>query len=287
MSDALLSVVVCTHQRRADLERCLASLARLDTPVDVIVVDSASDPPCRSVVDRFFDSLPGLVYHFEPTPGLSRARNAGMDIASTELVAFVDDDVVLTPKWADRIVAPFGDPAVACVGGTCAPAFATERPSWLSDRLLQYAGITRFREAREARSTSEYPFGANVAFRCAALRKIGGFSERLGRKGRTLLSGEEAVAIDALRATGWRVWLEPTAVVFHTVTAERCTSRYYWRRLWWQGVTRARAAPSTLLTLRLLAALPIRLGLWILTRDRVHLFRAAETTGYVRELLPL
>jgi GT2 family glycosyltransferase len=287
VSEALLTVVVCTHQRPADLERCLDSLARLQTPVDVIVVDSASDPPCQSVVARFSDSLPGLVYHFEPVPGLSRARNAGMDLAKTELVAFVDDDVLVTPEWAERIVAPFADPAVACVGGTCAPAFATERPAWLSDRLLQYAGITRFRESREARSTSEYPFGANVAFRCAALRKIGGFSECLGRTGRTLLSGEEAVAIDALRAGGWRVWLEPDAVVFHTVTAERCTSRYYWRRLWWQGVTRARAAPSTLLTLRLLAALPIRLGLWILTRDRVHLFRAAETTGYVRELLPL
>jgi hypothetical protein len=40
-----------------------------------------------------------------------------------------------------------------------------------------------------------------------------------------------------------------------------------------------------LLTVRLLAALPFRLALWALTRDRVHLYRAAETTGYVRELL--
>jgi GT2 family glycosyltransferase len=285
VSEALLTVVVCTHQRPADLERCLGGLARLETPVEVVVVDSASDPPCRSVVDQFSDSLPTLTYHYEPTPGLSRARNAGLERAQTELVAFVDDDAVVTPEWAERIVAPFDDPAVACVGGACLPAFEAERPAWLSDRLLQYAGITRFHAAREVRATSEYPFGANVAFRRDALREVGGFSELLGRTGRSLLSGEEAVAIDRLRAAGRRVRLEPSAVVFHTVTAERCTSRYYWRRLWWQGVTRARAAPTGLLTVRLLAALPVRLVLWALTRDRVHLYRAAETTGYVRELL--
>jgi GT2 family glycosyltransferase len=253
--------------------------------VDVIVVDSASDPPCRDLVVRCSEALPGITYRYESTPGLSRARNAGLELAQTELVAFVDDDAVVTPEWAEQIAAPFADSSVACVGGACVPVFEADPPRWLSERLLQYAGITRFREAREARTSNEYPFGANVAFRAAVLRDLGGFSEQLGRKGRTLLSGEEAAAIDRVRAAGLRVWLEPSAVVSHTVTAERCTSRYYWRRLWWQGVTRARAAPSTRLTLRLLAALPVRLALWALTRDRVHLYRAAETTGYVRELL--
>ena len=40
------------------------------------------------------------------------------------------------------------------------------RPRWLSDRLLQFAGITRFGDvARQARSSAEWPFGANIAFR--------------------------------------------------------------------------------------------------------------------------
>jgi hypothetical protein len=49
-------------------------------------------------------------------------------------------------------------------------------------------------------------------------------------------------------------------------------------------VTRARAEASPKLTLRLLAALPVRLGLYAATRDRVHLYRLAETAGYLREL---
>ena len=285
MPDPILTAVVCTHNRPTDLARCLKALAGLRPQVDVVVVDSASDPPCAKVVESSAASLARLKYVYEPSPGLSRARNAGLRAATTELVAFVDDDAVVAADWGRLIVTPFTDETVACVGGSCVPAFAAARPGWLSDRLLQYAGITRFRTAGEARDTRDYPFGANVAFRREPLLRVGGFPERLGRTAQTLLSGEESYAIDRLRESGLRVWLEPSAVVAHTVAPDRCTSAYYWRRLWWQGVTRARATPSPRLTLRLLAALPLRLVLWVITRDRVHLYRAAETTGYVHELL--
>ena len=48
-----LSVVVCTHNRPDDLERCLDALARLDDEPQVIVVDSATEPPCEALVARY------------------------------------------------------------------------------------------------------------------------------------------------------------------------------------------------------------------------------------------
>lgn len=289
MTSPTLSAVVCTHERPDDLSRCLEAFARLEDPVEVIVVDSASHPPCRELVERFAEALPRLVYVREGEPGLSRARNRGIAASSGEIVAFIDDDAGPRADWARRIVAPFvADQSIGCVGGACRPVFPDgRRPRWLSDRLLQFAGITRFGPpAREARSSAEWPFGANVAFRRSALEQAGGFSESLGRNGARLLSGEESALIETLRAGGWRIWLEPAAVVDHAVHAERCVSRYYWRRLWWAGVSRARGArPSRRVALRLLAAAPIRLGLYLLTRDRVHLYRTAETLGYFAERL--
>ena len=283
-----LSVVVCTHDRREDLARCLDALAALDGPVEAIVVDSASQPPCRDVVAAYAERLPGLVYLREDEPGLSRARNRGLTAARGEIVAFVDDDAVPRPDWAHRIVAPFSaDPLVGCVGGACEAAFGgVRRPSWLSDRLLQFAGITRIgADAREARSSAEWPFGANVAFRASALAAVEGpFPERLGRHGTTLLSGEESAVIERVRDRGWKVWLEPGAIVDHTVHPDRCRSGYYWRRLWWAGVSRARATPGpTLLGLRLVAAAGVRFALYLVTLDRVHLYRTAETAGYLAE----
>ena len=286
MADPVLSVVVCTHERPDDLRRCLAALAALEDPVEAIVVDSASRPPCRELVEEFAAQVRGLRYVHEPEPGLSRARNRGLAEASHPVVAFVDDDAAPAPDWARRLAAAFADPGVGCAGGACRPDFAAARPGWLSDRLLQFAGITRIGDApREARSSAEYPFGANLAMRADALREAGGFSERLGRIGGSLLSGEEYAAIERLRELGWRVWLQPDAVVAHRVAPERLRAGYYWRRLWWQGVSRARAGRSLRLAGRLAVAAPLRLFMWVATRDRFYLYRTAETAGYLRECM--
>jgi glucosyl-dolichyl phosphate glucuronosyltransferase len=287
VTDVLLSVVVCTHDRLADLERCLGALARLEDRVEVVVVDSASRTSCRDVVEHFANAFGALRFAYSSVPGLARARNSGLAAASSPIVAFVDDDAEPAPTWAGKIVRPFaGDERVACVGGSCLPVFEARRPRWLSARLLQFAGITRFGgAARESRSSAEYPFGANMAFRRADLLAAGGFPENLGRIGRTLLSGEEYEVIERLRSRGRVVWLEPSAVVDHHVAPERCRSSYYWRRLWWQGVSRARARRSLAVALRLACATPIRLALWPLARDRVYLYRIAETAGYLAECL--
>lgn len=277
--EPLLTVVVCTHGRPNDLRRCLASIALLDDPVEAIVVDSASDPPCADVVVPF-----RARYIREDEPGLSIARNTALRAASCGLVAFVDDDTELEPDWARRILAPFSDPRVGCVGGTCVARFATTRPAWLSDRLLQYAGITHFgQQARLSTTTADLPFGANLCVRRDAVLAAGGFPETLGRIGTDLLSGEESALMVSLRRDGWLIWLQPDAVVHHHVSAERCAGDYYWRRLWWQGISRARGGPTVGITARLLIAAPVRLALWALTRDRFYLYRTAETVGYLRE----
>jgi glycosyltransferase involved in cell wall biosynthesis len=284
-----LSVIVCTHNRPKDLERCLDALASLEQRAQVIVVDSGSDPPCRDLVQRYHGQLTDLEYVYEPEPGLSRARNRGLGHASGRVVAFVDDDAAPRPDWGTRILVPFDrDPSIGCVGGACRASFVepTRRPRWLSDRLLQFAGITRFgNEARRARSSAEWPFGANIAFRADALGR-GPFPERLGRHGTTLLSGEEYALVETVRAAGWAVWLEPSAIVNHTVHPERCTSSYYWRRLWWAGVSRARSREAgPIVGLRLVIAAPIRFCIYVLTMDRVYLYRVAETAGFLAERL--
>jgi GT2 family glycosyltransferase len=292
MPEPILSVVVCTHNRPGDLTRCLAALAACAEPVEVVVVDSASQPDCRSLVEHWHPRIPALRYVREDGPGLSRARNRGLREATAGIVAFLDDDAAPRAGWARSLVAAFdGDPRIGCVGGACTAVFrdGAERPAWLSERLLQFAGVTRFgSRAREARSTSEFPFGANIAFRVRALPGDETFAERLGRHGKTLLSGEELALVEEIRAAGWKVWLEPDAVVEHTVHPERCESQYYWRRLWWAGVSRARATEAAVsLGLKLLAAVPIRLGLYLATRDRVHLYRTAETAGFLHERVRL
>jgi GT2 family glycosyltransferase len=281
-----LSIIVCTHERPRDLAGCLDSLVALRIDAEVIVVDSASRVPCRELVDGYREALPSLRYLYVYEPGLSRARNAGVAAASGEIVAFIDDDASPQPGWDEQICRAFADhPRAGCVGGACVARFAAGRPRWLSARLLQLSSITRWGgRARQPRSSAEWPFGANLAFRLDALAAAGQFSVALGRVGGSLRSGEDSDMVERMIACGWEVWLEPSAVVLHTVHPERCRSSFYWRRLWWAGVSRANA-PSLRVAVRLAAAAPIRMGLWLLTRDRYYLYRTAESVGYFVTLL--
>jgi glucosyl-dolichyl phosphate glucuronosyltransferase len=276
--EPLFSLVVCTHNRPQELAECLESVA--GAGLEVIVVDSASEPRVADVVERFA----GVRYVREDRAGLSRARNRGIAESSCELVGFLDDDAVARPGWAEALAAPFADEDVAAVGGAVLPAFETARPRWLSDKVLQFASITSFRERKEVRRRYEYPFGGNILYRRRALEQTSLFSEQLGRTGDALLSGEETPVIDELLALGWKVLVEPAAEIVHPVVEERCRKRWYWRRLWWSGVARARGANRWYLAVRLAVAFPVRLVLLAATRDHVYLFRLAETAGFYREL---
>lgn len=281
----LLSLVVCTHERARRLVTCLEAIARLEDPVELIVVDSASSPPVEAEVARFADRIERLIYLYEPQPGLSLARNTGIAAASCEIVAFVDDDAAPEPDWARRILAGFDSPEVSCVGGSCEPVFEAPRPAWMSDRLLALAGVSSFgSEAHAVTCSADFPFGANIAFRRSALVSVGGFDPSLGRRGSSLLSGEESAVVRALLARGQRVRIEPSAVVRHTVCLERLQASYYRRRFFWQGVTRARMGGRLRRAGGLAIEAPSHLMAWARTGDRYYLYRAgAETVGHLAE----
>jgi glycosyltransferase involved in cell wall biosynthesis len=48
---------------------------------------------------------------------LGKARNTGADLSDSEFVCMVDEDIVLTPKYVERLLDRFQDPKVAAVGG--------------------------------------------------------------------------------------------------------------------------------------------------------------------------
>lgn len=90
------SVVIATRNRAALLDGALTSLrAQLGAPeIEAIVIDNGSSDDTRAVAERH-----GATYVFEPVPNRSRARNAGLAVASGAIVLFVDDDVVLPPYF--------------------------------------------------------------------------------------------------------------------------------------------------------------------------------------------
>ena len=112
------SVIICTRHRAAQLSKCLEAVAKLKPPPDeVLVVDnSLGDPETLAAAQRF-----SARYVVEPTRGLSRARNRGLDNSTSEIAAFLDDDATPDERWLELLTQPFVDSHVGVVtGGICA-----------------------------------------------------------------------------------------------------------------------------------------------------------------------
>ncbi|CAH2601900.1 Glycosyltransferase [Rhodovastum atsumiense] len=280
-----LSVVVCTYNRYDVLPDALDSLLRQQCPagfLEIVVVDNSADQAAAGQFGERYAGEPGLRYLLEPVPGLSNARNRGLEEARADLVAFIDDDAIAAPDWAVQMVRAFDSIGsdIAVIGGRVRPRWVTPRPAWLPDTLLGYLSIVdwggRLRELGER----EWLAGCNLAFRRGPVMSVGGFNRQLGRTGEglSLMSNEETAVIDRLRAAGHRAAYAPEAAVEHVIDPARLSQVWFRRRAAWQAVSdfvkdqkQASAyAPMAMTYLRARARLPGpagRLGIYARTED--------------------
>ncbi len=243
------SVVVCTYTtaRWSRLVDSLDSVRRQTCPPRevLVVVDH-----CPEVLARADELGPGVrVLENLHAPGLSGARNSGVEAALGEVVVFLDDDAVAEATWLERLLAPYEDPRVVGVGGGVVADWETARPSWFPTEFDWVVGCS-YTGLPVAPAEIRNPIGANMSFRRAAILTAGGFSSRVGRVGSRPTGCEEtelSLRI-ARREPGRRILLAPDAVVHHHVPLERGRWRYFRRRCWAEGLSKAtvsRLAAST------------------------------------------
>jgi glycosyltransferase involved in cell wall biosynthesis len=247
----VVSVVVpSTFDRVALLERCVASLVAQDYPAfEVIVVDNR--PEVSEVRAGFWarlgaDSRVSVVA--ESRPGSSAARNCGVASAVGEVVAFIDDDVEVESGWLRAIGSRFaGEPQTDCVTGLVLPKeLETPAQIWFErsgskidqhyepisfgndgawrGRFLGSLRPGRFQVAEVHDGvprgmvsvySGKYGMSANIAFRTAAYRALGGFNVALGA-GIPSCGGEDLLLISRLLFSGRTLTFDPHVFVFHT-----------------------------------------------------------------------
>ncbi|MDQ0662308.1 GT2 family glycosyltransferase [Arthrobacter ulcerisalmonis] len=176
-------------------------------------------------------------------PGLSGARNTGVGLAESDILAFLDDDAEAAPDWLERLVALYDDPDVLAVGGKVVPLWESGRPGYFAEELDWIVGCSHRglpRVASEVRNV----IGANMSFRLEVLHQVGGFNQSLGRKGTLPLGCEETeICIrSTMGAPGSRIVYEPAALVRHHVPAERGSLRYMLSRSWSEGISKAQVS---------------------------------------------
>jgi cellulose synthase/poly-beta-1,6-N-acetylglucosamine synthase-like glycosyltransferase len=176
----------------------------------------------------------------EPVPGLSRARNTGIEAAAGDVIAFVDDDVVVQPGWLAAIAAGYGRPSTVAVCGPIDLAWPRPQPHWIGPELERFLSRLDYGDAPRLLVRPEAPFGANMSIRRDVVVELGGFSPELGRVDSSLISGEDFEFFLRLAGRGGDVLYQPSARVTHVVDVDRIALHWFVRRGFAQGRSNAR-----------------------------------------------
>jgi glycosyltransferase involved in cell wall biosynthesis len=233
MTVTTISIILCTYNRCESLRITLNSLAQVtppgDTAWELIVVDNNSTDQTQEVVTLFRQSS-GLTvrYVFEGRPGLSYARNAGIENAGGDIIIFTDDDVLLENNWLVRVKAAFDQNSCAAIGGRVRPLWPGKKPAWFQEDgpYATPKAIVSF-DLGDSVCVPAIPCcGANMAFRRDVFARHGLFRTDLGRMKNLLLGGEDVEYFCRLKDAGEPILYIPDAIVFHPVPKERMRKEY-------------------------------------------------------------
>lgn len=165
---------------------------------------------------------PAVRWIREERPGLSYARNTGVNAAAAAVIAFADDDMELRPDWLEHLVRPLLRGESAVVTGLTVPLkMETE-----AERLFEAYGGHGYPPERRLygidwlrRFRFRLPlWEAGGLGNCAASRSVlagaGPFEEALGA-GTPAGSWEDLDMVYRLLSAGHRILHEPRAVALH------------------------------------------------------------------------
>jgi GT2 family glycosyltransferase len=239
----VLDIAICTHDRPDTLQRCLESLRKLGVtdapgPVQVLVIDNA---PSDDRAARIVAGYRSVIYIREPKPGLDFARNRALREASADLVAFLDDDVVVDCCWLEGLCeAAAENPDAGAFTGPVLPLELETRAQILFEQIGGFGrNFDRVRFGSLLPDTPTYPCGAgmfgagcNMVFRRRVLLELGGFDDALD-SGAPLPGGGDLDMFYRVVRAGYPLVREPKLLVYHQHRREYSKLRH---QMWTWGL---------------------------------------------------
>ena len=246
----MISIVIPTYNRSQLLAEVIDSISMQSLSYkefEVLVVDNGSIDDTSEVVKAKNQMLRNLRYFYEAEPGLHAGRHRGLNEAKGDILVFIDDDIEATTNWLSSIQQAFKDPEVVLVGGNNLPLFIETPPKWLeimwrnskvdggralpSHSLLELKG--------DSRDINPYwVWGCNFSIRKDVLVAAGGFHPDSMPTDRIHFRGDGETHLSRfIEQTGQRCFFHSGAVVYHKVTPERMTRKYFYQRGFSQGVS--------------------------------------------------
>ena len=232
-----LSVIICCCNSAQVLPETLAYIAKQITDPsirwEVIVVDNASTDHTSAVAKDYWNtlhcSIPFTII-FEAEAGLSHARTAGLKAAAYEFVLFCDDDNLLEPNYIQLGYSKLlANKNIALLGGKGIAKLPIEKPDWFDRYAYQYAVGAQGQSSKDITFERGFVYGAGSFLRVSAYNELiqQGFQYTLtGRKGATLLSGEDNELGYSLSLLGYTIYYDEDLLFTHVLSQQRLSFSY-------------------------------------------------------------
>ncbi|GAC1361944.1 MAG: hypothetical protein NVS2B12_04520 [Ktedonobacteraceae bacterium] len=234
------SVVICayTQERWQVLMSAIESVKQQTLqPKEIIIVIDHSPELLQQVLESLKDVT---VIENVRSRGLSGARNCGIEAATGEFIAFLDDDAVAAPDWLFLLQQQLSSSDVLGVGGAIEPSWEHGKPAWFPEEFYWVVGCT-YRGLPEDIQPVRNLIGANMCLRREIFVAVGEFSSAIGRVGTRPVGCEETeLCIRAHKYWPERVFLyQAAARVSHFVPRRRSSWHYFCSRCYAEGLSKA------------------------------------------------
>ncbi|WP_281451861.1 glycosyltransferase family 2 protein [Paenarthrobacter nitroguajacolicus] len=171
-----VACIIPTHGRPSDLRRALDSVAsQIPLPNEIIVVDDMNDEPTKQVVDSFQGVGPTvrLVRPGDDTVRRSAgtSRNLGASVATSEFLAFLDDDDYWAPNYLSAVAGVLESSEVPLVFA----ALSVVNNGNEVGRRLPDLGL----KDSDVVSINPGVTGSNITIAADLFRQLGGYDEDL------------------------------------------------------------------------------------------------------------
>jgi glycosyltransferase involved in cell wall biosynthesis len=151
---ARISVVTPTLHRPNEVMELIRNLAAQSlSPFELILVDGASEDPTptyREIQKISPDSLPIAIQYIRHARGTSIQRNAGIEAAQGDFIAFIDDDIRLAVDYFERVLAVFQNDREGTIGGVA---------GYITNQYLDPATSARWKWYRRLKLFTTYEPG--------------------------------------------------------------------------------------------------------------------------------
>lgn len=220
--DCFISVLICSKGRSISevVPHLIQIKESLDYPKsEVILVDGNEDQALKKVAETI-----GLNYVFEPRTGIAIARNSAIEASRGDIVAFTDDDCIITVDWTKRIAEHFmSDRELDGLGGvdlTPKTASPRQKVMGIMDDLPRSSGRGLWAAYRMK--------NCNCAYRKASIVKYGKYDPSF------ISAGEDYELNLRLYECGCNLAFDSSLAVYHERISSfvNCWSKFYSYGYW-------------------------------------------------------